>query len=426
MFGKKIMIVTTLFVVIQLLIMPLINSQKIDSINLEKELHLQTYSSSYEYGFNNGKNHRQLYRLIDIIVNFIDKKGLKEEELSNIIELIETYCPMFLDELKGLSDSTNIKLERLISLQHSLYTIFGNKCTTTLSTGNATKNNETFLTQNWDVNAKGSLFYILLLRLLSYKINIVRIKTMNYSYAYIGFPIIYELPLFNEMGLGWGGNGITMTQNQSRHIDNGTGTPIYLLHRYSVMKCKNVSEVAEFWKNAERASGISNKWPNSEWDNDASVYCDKEGGILAIEQTHNHIATVFGNQTDITNSPEGILWHTNHHLWLDANLTGSIYPGEENVVSSSFLRANRARELLVENYGNITLDVCKNITRDHDGGLKEGRRDSYDICAHPDKNGLDTTMISWIIDPKNYTIYLSHRNPCLSRFVKHDLKYNFR
>ena len=131
-----------------------------------------------------------------------------------------------------------------------------------------------------------------------------------------------------------------------------------------MMTCKNVSEDAKLWKNNQRASGTYRTWPHF-WDNSMSVWRDQEGGILMVEQTHNHILTVFGNSTEITGAPEGMLWHANIHQWLDPNLTGSMFREDAR---SSPLRADRAYELLMDNYGNITLDVYKGITRDHGGG----------------------------------------------------------
>ena len=175
---------------------------------------------------------------------------------------------------------------------------------------------------------------------------------MKYKYAFCGIPILDEWLFLNEKGLGFGGNGMGITKNESRYIDEGPGMSTYMLERLTMMTCKNVSEVAKLWKNMERASGTYRDWPHH-FDNSISVWCDREGGILMIEQTHNHIITVFGNSTEITGASEDVLWHANHHQWLDPNLTGSLFPSE---YSSSGMRAERARELLEENYGNITLE----------------------------------------------------------------------
>ena len=110
--------------------------------------------------------------------------------------------------------------------------------------------------------------------------------------------------------------------------------------------------------------------------------------------------------------------NSNHHQWLDPSLTGSKY-GYEYITSE--MRANRSLELLELSYGNITIETCKNITRDHGGGFDENKRDSGDICRHPDKNALWITSFSWIIQSKTMTIYLTSNAPCKTEFNE----YNF-
>jgi hypothetical protein len=376
-------------------------------------------SSPYDYGLRIGRLLRSQYKLIDFLARFTKKSDTDSENIKEQIHYMEEYCPFFLEELKGLSVSTNIRLERLLTIHKLISSIFDGMCTTTLSTGVATKHNETFLTHNVDhgTSSLSDLFSLFVSRFFSWKLWVVKINTMKYRYAFWGIPILREWPCINEKGLGFGGDGLLLTKNESRYIDEGPGISTYMLERLTLMTCKNVSEVAMLWKNTERASGTYKKWPHH-WDNSISGWCDREGGILMIEQTHNHIITVFGNSTEITDAPEGILWHTNHHLWLDPNLTGSMFRGEH---PSSTFRATRARELLNNNYGNITLNECKNITRDHSGGSDKNGRDSYDICKHPDKNWSSVNAFAWIVQPKKLTVYWTHRSPCRSRFIKRDL-----
>ena len=311
---------------------------------------------------------------------------------------------------------------RLLFLQNSLHSIFSDQCTITLATEKATKNNETFLTFNVDTSIGiGNTFTTILHRLFTFKCWIVRINTLNYKYAFLGIPIIYEYPILNEKGLGWGSPGTLLTKNESRTIDEGPGIPTLLLEKLAMMTCKNVSEVAKLYKNIERASQIGNGWFH-QYDFSSSCFCDKDGGILIIEQTHKHIITVFGNSTDLTGAREGILWHANHHQWLNPNLTGSVYPSE---YPSSALRAERAYELLNSSYGNITLEICKKITRDHGGGFDPEGKDSGDICRHPYKGNPRVTAFAYIIQPKELTVYLTHRSPCKSIFWKHDFSRIF-
>lgn len=417
MITKKVLAFFTISLFIGLTILPAIDGRITNTKNIitffndKSEIKIQSLdaSSPYDYGLKVGRHLGLQYKLIDLLTRITNKHSTNTKDIKEQINDMEQYCPFILEEFKGLSASTHIKLERLLYLQKLLYSIFDRGCTTTASTGNATKNNETFITQNIDATGRGIGAF--LNRLLYSKLRIKK-TTIRYKYVFYGIPILYEIPILNEKGLGWGSNVIRRTKNESRYIDSGPG--IWGLggsqwNQLIMMTCKNVSEVICFYSGIMKPSTEKGFW------ND--VWCDSEGGILMVEMTHNHIITVFGNSTDISNASEGILWHAGHHQWLDPNQTGSIFPDD---YPSSALRAERSRELLEENYGNITLDVCKSICRDHDGGFDPNGKDSGDICRHSDKNDPGFTMRSWIIQPKDLTVYWTRGPPCHFRYIKRD------
>ncbi len=429
---KKVLVTLIVMLLLEMTIIPTMYSGTIDtkivkasseSISENCVNSIET-SSSYDYGFMAGRLLNRHYKILTTLFNFLEDREINKKYFENQMENLEQYYPFFLEELRGLSASTNIKLETLFLIQSKLCSLFGGECTATISTGKATKNNETFLTFNVDTsveNIRDILFQTILHRIFSFKFWIARINTMEYRYAFWGIPVLYEFPILNEEGLGWGSPGTLLTENKSRCVDEGPGIATLLLEKLAMMTCKNVSEVAKLYNNIERASQKGKGWFNM-YDGSSSCFCDKEGGILVIEQTHNYILTVFGNSTDITGAPEGILWHTNHHQWLDPNLTGSVYPSEN---PSSAFRAERAQELLEQYYGNITLDVCKKIARDHGGGYNRDGKDSGDICRHPDKYSLKVNTFGWIIVPKELTVYMTHNSPCKSIFWKHDFTRQF-
>jgi len=381
-------------------------------------------SDPYDYGFKVGKMYRPLFTFLNLLSFFSTKNKTIEKEGENQLFNLKESSPIFYEEFKGLSDGLDIKIERLTKLASFISSNFCGECTATTCTGKATKNNETFLTFNIDpsLDSIKNLFTAFLFhRIITYKFWVVRIATMKYSYTFWGIPVLYELPILNEKGLGWGSPGTIFTENKSR-IDEGPGIPTTMLERLTMMTCKNVSEAADLWKNMQRANQKDYSWRNI-YDASTEVFCDKEGGIVVIEQTHSYIISVFRNSTDITGGSEDILWHANHHIWLDPNLTGSVTPEE---CMQSFYRNERSHELLEENYGNITLETCKEICRDHGGGTNKNGKDSSDICRHPDKNATKLTAYAWIITPKEMTVYWTHRSPCKSRFVKKDFTDIFK
>lgn len=381
-------------------------------------------SSPYEYGFKVGTLYAAQYRFINVIVRIFEKRKIDRVCIEKQLKSIEQYFPFVGEELKGLSKSTNIELHRLFLLQSTLFSVCNGQCTTALATGKATKYNETFLIFNIDSSVDGIrdiLLSTILHRVMSLKSWIVRIHTMNYKYAFWGIPILFEYPFLNEKGLGWGSTGTVFTENTSRYIDEGPGMPTLILEKYAIMTCKNVLEVARLYHNTTRASEKGKGWFH-QYDGSSSCFCDSDGGILIIEQTHNYIMTVFGNSTEITGAPEGILWHANHHQWLDPNLTGSVYPNE---YPSSGLRAERTYELLSNNYADITIETCKKIAQDHEGGFDTNATDSGDICRHPDEQALKITAFSWIIIPQLRTVFWTHTSPCKGTFINHNFSNIF-
>ena len=431
--GKQAAIFFTISLVLTAVLLPVVafrtpDGQKTNTLfherPEEKTLHRLDAISPYEYGMKVGFIFNAQFKFLSTIVRIIDKTRIQNTFRDDQIQYIEQFFPFFAEELRGISKTTHIDVHTLLRLQSRLSSLLSSECTTALATGKATRNNETFLLFNMDSSVEDIrhiLVSTLLHRLFSFKIWVVQICTMKYSYAFWGIPILLEYPFLNEKGVGWSSPGTIFTKNESRYIDEGPGMSTMLLEKLAMMTCENVSEVACLYKNTERASPKKETWCH-QYDSSSSCFCDSDGGILCIEQTHQYILTVFGNSTEITGAPEGIIWHANHHQWLDPMRTGSVFPSE---YPSSALRAERAYELLINQYGNITLEFCKLITSDHKGGFDVNGKDSGDICRHPDNTSSILTAFSWIIMPKQHMVYWTHTSPCEGIFFDYDFSEIF-
>lgn len=412
-----VVIITTLLIISSSITSGLKQKNSMQLIHESKQfiLHIDA-DDHYDYGYKAGKKYFFFYKFLDLITKTIFKVEIKEGYAEETLENLSTYSPWVVEELQGLANSTNIEIKNLLSIFYSITSVVQQQCTVVLATGNATKNNETFLAQNFDVEKQGlKIFFNYFIRAMSHVFVIADIQTENYSYVFYGIPVFYEIPLMNQEGLGYGANQIVLTENNTRSVDKGSGVSTYNLERLTMMRCKNISEVQKLWINTVRSSGRNRNWPYF-WDDSTPSFCDKNGDILTIEQTHNYLCFVYRNSTDITKTYKDILWHTNHHMFLNPDLTGSIYPDEGNIGNSSFLRAERAIELLEENHGNITVDIIKTIMRDHNGGTDKNKKDSSDICCHPDQNSSYITVLSWIIQPQKMRIYLTHDTPDKTRY----------
>lgn len=365
--------------------------------NLEK-------TSSFDYGLNIGRRFKFHYYFIDFIVRFLKKVKIDKKTIQEQQNTLKNYFPSALNEFEGLSASTHIKLERLIYLHNFLHYILGDNCTNILATGKATKDNNTFLIQNLD----GNIVEAIILRFFSLKICVVKpFDSNSYRYAYFGIPILFEIPLLNEKGLGHGETAIICNKNRYKRTMDKDGIYINTLIRATMKTCKNVYEVASLWEKTK--IGYSKKIGQVD---QATAWCDKEGGILSIEVGPRMIKTVFGDSTETTGVKKGILWHARHHQWLNPLETGSVLPNE---LPTSLYNAERAKELLQLNYGNISIDTCKNIARDH------GKGEFDALCKHRTKKRPVLTIISYIIQPKDMAVYLTQGSPCKSKFRKYIL-----
>lgn len=369
--------------------------------------------SFFEYGRQTGIRYKIIYHILKSLFMILNPEDVKNKIIHNSFKTInelKKYCPSFLEELRGLSISTNIAISQLISIGDFLSKYIGESCTNTLITRNATLGDKTYLTQNVDTKSKSpNLFLIRFIFAAKYHINV----SDGNNYVFLGIPILSEYPLLNEKGLGFGATGTSLTDDPDRYIDhNISGMTTYCLERLTMQKCSNVSQVAKLWNETERSSNIEKDYPYH-WDFSSPVFCDSEGGILLMEQTHSNISFIFGN-SDIVGAKEDIIWHTNHHIYLDPYKSGSKTASEYN---SSRFRTERAKTLLEdEYYGNVTLDVCKKIMSDHKGGSDKNKKDSYDICRHPDENDSHVTAISWIIEisPGKFKFHWTRGSPCSS------------
>ena len=160
-----------------------------------KKIYEINAASSFEYGLKIGEKYRFKYKFLDFFTRYLKTTDENKKDINKQLRSLEKYYPEYIEELNGLSASTNIKLERLIEIQILLSNFFGGNCVVTLSTGPATKNNQTFVSQNWDVAAYSYSKY--LVSLYTFMPHIRRIGT-NYRYVYLGIPILDEIFLMNE------------------------------------------------------------------------------------------------------------------------------------------------------------------------------------------------------------------------------------
>jgi hypothetical protein len=331
----------------------------------------------------------------------------------------------FLDEREGIRSKLDeyfifesIPLGKVVNMGRKLVTLslfdLEKKCTTTAATGTATEPfNQLFLHQNLDSALELKIYFYIITK----KCFIAKIVG-EYNYAFWQFPVLNEFAFLNEKGLGFGGNRVILDTNKSINTsENLTAMPSHWLAKRTMMECERVNDpdeagedyhdVEDLWRNSDRASGVDRTWPHG-WDNQNNMWCDRFGGILTLEQMNDFFVAKTENPT-WSDNPD-ILWHTNHHIWLDPDQTGSITVSDEKPGSGA--RAKRAYDLLNESYGQLNFEKFVEIATDHKAGKYENIKDDFDICRYK-------TMYSWIIQPEpdKELVSWTRGMPCENDFI---------
>ena len=293
-------------------------------------------------------------------------------------------------------------------------------CTTTAATNDATLSEDsTFLHQNIDNGAIPDPIW----KIFSSKtIHVAKIDG-EYDYAFWLTPVINEWPFLNEKDVGFVGNGLRLndTTNVNTSEKIPAAMPSLWLVRCAMMDCECVTDpenpegqedpfdVYSLYINSIRASGRDKTWPQG-WNNQNSIWCDGLGNILAIEQMNDYFESKTENPLESSTYKPNILWHTNHHMWLDPNKTGSMKIPQDDRPPSSEMREERAHELLKNKYGSLDANYFKwFIAHDHGGGNDKDTEDENDIC-NPETQG------SYIIqtNPDNQKrIFWTRGRPCV-------------
>ena len=299
----------------------------------------------------------------------------------------------------------NIQIRELIAISLGIRLI--GPCTTAAAAPPATIDDEVYLSWNVDVP------YILE-KIIGYVPLVMISIPGRYKYVTFGIPIIAGFGLLNEKGLACVANAVTMT-------DSGPGLPYVWINNLAMERCKTAREAAEFAKGTPRLA-FSIETPIigqvTFYQNLNLLFADANGGIAAVEASHNYFAANYGISP---NNKTGIQAQSNVHQYIDENLSGNLHYREDKRMVGSYMRLKRCWELLEKNYGSIDLEIIKSIMRDHaqefpadyTGDPKYGES----ICNHRFDYG---TICSIIIQPKEYIIWRCIGSPCANTYDLHD------
>ncbi len=340
-------------------------------------------STDYQYGFQIGEENRDLYR--DVI-----EQAPEIDAASTYGNSLARYYPSLLERLRGLADSLDLEMDRLLEARIYLAGVLGKSlgaCTVVAAAPPATDGG---IYSAWTMD----LYYLLKLLPIGgwFPLFTVTKPLKGYRYLTFGLPVLAGIGMLNEKGLSCVVNAVPVA-------DGGDG----LLH----MDLINLA--MESCSNAEGAAGVIRDNPRFSPGPEASElvsqflalniqFVDAGGGIAAVEYTHNYFA--FGK------GEGGVSAQTNIHQFLDPALTECPTPKEMPAMTGTTMRLYRAWDLMRQNCGDIDLETIKSIMSDREFVPLPEDVDPYRYSEDPryqqsiSRDGWETTLQIAIEDLK--------------------------
>jgi isopenicillin-N N-acyltransferase-like protein len=357
--------------------------------------------SHYMMGFQTGRQGKSLLnRSIIRTKNKLERLNINEKNWIKFVydceDCFDRYSPQLLDELRGIADGSGQKYEDVLinsmGLEFTSYfsymndysmkdeqSVYQKECTVFGVTGKGSFDGGTIVHQNADSKKDSLDFYVVM-------------KSKPYGgKQFISSNQIGYLPYngINEDGLCFGNNGVGMKMG-----NGGPGLPVERKIAIILENCTNIDNALDIYT-ADRGG-------YSGWQGVNSVIGDKNGGLVRVGITNK--------QFDVKDaSDKGVIVSTNH---FHEDSMSAINP-ERKEYLSTYLRYDRAKELLDENKGKIDLEMIRSFASDHKHGLHENS-----ICRHGPNTWTFSSLES-VSSKKDF--HISYGNPCKNNWKSYSL-----
>jgi len=357
------------------------------------------------------------YKVMGNNKRFVSALGEREKSLKK-------YYPEKMETLNGISHKLGVNLQRLVKISGILHALFGFGCTTLAATKQATRDGKNYVLWNMDVMRLTSRWW-------RSPIHYLKDAPGTNRFIFYGIPGMVEISILNEHGLAFAGNAVGVK-------DGGKpGLLGWEVVNLAMETCSRVKEVVECFENTPIL--VIPGYSAAIFTNLNSTWANTNGEAVTIEYSRHYRVAEYAKEHD------GVLVETNHHQYLDRNLSGSADPTVQKAICGSYARLGRAWELAEANKGNFDLEKIMEFARDHgrNYSLLEGYEyekpvDDDTICCHTwnipkyiseGRYGkvLDAilegeTLSSWIIDCDERVIWRTCDKPCKSEYFKIDCK----
>lgn len=362
---------------------------------------IEISGSPYEMGYQHGSKYR------DQILNLVEKafKWFEDYAKENNVNLskervltfsnkslpyAEEYAPDLLKEIHGIAEGAKVSFEELFCFNCWLdnidfidpkiaanllpVNIRSSGCTTCAVSGKATSNKEIFVAQNFDLYP-------------FFQDGMVLLKVKSKTKAK---PDLLIFTIAGQIGFAGQNNaGISLVMNKLFCTDIKPGVPYTFIAR-KILESKRIGDAIETIISAKRLSGNN------------YVLSDANGELYDIETTATDYEVIYGLK--------GYIGRSNHYLIERLKLyERKPIPGDYVV------RWGRINKLLVESYGQLTLETLQRFLKDHVNCPRSICR-HYSSSEEPGK-----TISSIILEPKERRAWYTNGNPCENEYVEYKL-----
>ena len=294
------------------------------------------------------------------------------EKTKAFLPLFEGYCPLILEELRGIATGAGISFEEALLLQirgEVVYAIVGG-CTSFVFSRDATKEGEIIIGQNWDYPIDLDLMIVLHLTPEDGPAQLM--MTFAGLTSYMGI---------NAAGIGNFANALPWGWCQ-------VGIPHYPF-KWRVFQETNLEGLRRLCAETKTVQ------PGN------YVFCDSEGEIADVELTPEGAVWL--------DNVEGFFVHTNHFLGEPFASRPDLPP----LVADSVPRYHRLHSLVKEAYGQIDVALMQEFLSDHDNY-------PVSLCRHEEYPGIRTSA-SLIAEPEHGLLHVCAGNPCEGEYVTYHL-----
>ncbi|MCG8570471.1 MAG: C45 family peptidase [Spirochaetes bacterium] len=315
-------------------------------------------------------------KIIPLLKTFFTYKR-KTEKLHSIAKnyekKIQDFYPDSLEEMKGIAAGAKVDYNDILYLNIFPEVVEG--CSAWIASGNATKDGKTWIGMNTDAFKPNQ------------KAQIILYKESASNFIYMGTAlagIIAPHHGINEKGLS-----IAYMSLLAKHLEKRVfGVPAYLIVAKLFAECANLKEAL---KEIDRISFSSAP--------SAIFFADKK------EAARVEIAACQYDSKIIVNGADGCCMRPSLEKIKKYESTFDVNPW---MTVNAIPRTVRMEQLLKKHNGIIDKNIMMEIAKDHGEGDTKGKS----ICQHSKSPMGGVTIGSFIADPNELKIWVTHNNPC--------------